>query len=197
MPCHAGACHAALKRQFSTRSVKARCFELNKPRLHDEVGGRLSCLAGQSLSRPDKPHRRYAIVSPKHRGLARDIDAAVVVAHVGCARLPARHAGKRLERRDRHGLSRWEAAELDGNRRIDQRDRLIDHDHRRCPYKASERSTGRRDKSGGPCCERSPIKSNSFPSASTISDTCRLRLNIQESISANPSLPAPSHVATH
>jgi hypothetical protein len=89
MPRHAGACHAAFKDQFSTRSVEACRLKLNEPRLHDEVGGRLLCLARQSFSRPNKPHRRYAIVGARHRGLMRDVDATVVVAHEGCARLPA------------------------------------------------------------------------------------------------------------
>jgi hypothetical protein len=49
MPCDARARHAALKREFSTRSVRARRFELNEPGQHDEVGGRRFCVARQSF----------------------------------------------------------------------------------------------------------------------------------------------------
>src|SRR5215470_7256765 len=53
VPRHAGTCHAALKRDFSARSVRARSLNLNEPGLHDEVGGgRRLHLAGQSLSGP-------------------------------------------------------------------------------------------------------------------------------------------------
>src|SRR5262249_36522344 len=99
VPRNAGACHAALKREFGARSIDARRFELNEPGPHDEIVGRRLPLAGQSFGGPDESHRGYAIVSPGYGGLPRDIDAAVVIGHEGCRRSPARPR-KRLERRD-------------------------------------------------------------------------------------------------
>jgi hypothetical protein len=94
--------------------------------------------------------------------LTRDIDAAVVVAHEGCSRSPARPR-KRLERRDHYGLSWGKTAELDGNRRIDQRDRLINNNHWRCQCKSNVRTARRCDQSSGSSCEGSPAWSNSLP----------------------------------
>jgi hypothetical protein len=131
VPRNAGACHAALKREFGARCIDARRFELNEPGPHDDIVGRRLHLAGHSFSGPDESHRGYAVVTAGYGGLPRDIDAAVVVGHEGCRRSPARPR-KRLQRRDCCGLSRGKAAQLDGNHRIDQRDRLVDDDHRGC-----------------------------------------------------------------
>jgi hypothetical protein len=49
MPRHTRAGHAALKREFSTHTVRAGRFELNEPGQHDEVGGRRFCVARQSF----------------------------------------------------------------------------------------------------------------------------------------------------
>src|SRR5438876_10464570 len=155
--------------------------------------GGVDTLARQSLSGPDKSHRGYAIVSPGYGSLTRDIDAAFVVAHEGCSRSPAR-TRKRLERHDRYGLSRGKTAELDGNRRIDQRDRLIDDDHRGCQCTVHERTACRCGKSGGPGCEGSSAKSNSLPPGI---DHLMPASNIYKSNSASLLSPAPTAALGH